>query len=113
VGHIFSVDIPMPAHKFTSIGAALNRHDIMTVEEGKIAMVMPKLSCNLDDAIEGNLFKTPKAKVTFAHRLLSALAFLQDNGIVHRLEAFRGHGVIHVCLRSCSMTLCLLSRAGT
>ena len=77
--------MPVPAHRFTSVGAALNRHDIMTVEEGKIAMVMPKLSCNLDDAIEGKLFKTPKAKVTFAHRLLSALAFLQDNGIVHRL----------------------------
>jgi hypothetical protein len=90
---------------------------MMTVEEGNISMVMPKLSCkfttavlishrvnktslppslpsfsstpgNLDDAITGKLFKNPKSKIVFAHRLLSALAFLQDNGIVHRYQLY-------------------------
>ena len=61
----------------------LNIHDIVVMED-KMCLVMEKFACNVNDAIEKKLFKSPKGRVRFAHKLLCAIAFLHDNGIMHR-----------------------------
>jgi serine/threonine protein kinase len=61
----------------------LDIHDIVVTEE-KMCLVMEKFACNVNDAIEKKLFKSPKGRVRFSHKLLSAVAFLHDNGIMHR-----------------------------
>lgn len=61
----------------------LDVYDVIEIDD-KIGIVMPKFPCNLEGALEGGLFKKRAQKVLFAHKLLSALAFLHDNGIMHR-----------------------------
>jgi serine/threonine protein kinase len=55
--------------------------DIMEVDED-VGMVMPKLSMNLTDAIEGKAVGKNKLKVT--HGLLSAVAYVHAQGFMHR-----------------------------
>lgn len=61
----------------------LDIHDIVVMED-KLCLVMEKFALQVNDAIEKKLFKSPKGRVRFAHKLLCAVAFLHDNGIMHR-----------------------------
>lgn len=52
---------------------------------GCLGMAMPLYpSGTLGDAIDNGLLKNRHAKVAVAHGLLSAVAYLHDNGIIHR-----------------------------
>ena len=57
-------------------------HDFTIIDDA-VCMVMPKLSCNLEKLIISNTVKRP-VKTKIAHSLLSALAFLHDNNLMHR-----------------------------
>lgn len=57
-------------------------HDIYKFK-GNMCMIMPKYSCNLAQAITGNAL-TGKKKLECAHKLISTLAFLHTNHIIHR-----------------------------
>ena len=61
-------------------------HDVR-VADGKVVMAMPQLKFDLERAIGGRAFvgkKNRLRRVKIAHGLLSAVAFLADNGIMHR-----------------------------
>mmetsp|Transcript_9283 Transcript_9283/g.14087 ORF Transcript_9283/g.14087 Transcript_9283/m.14087 type:complete len:441 (-) Transcript_9283:117-1439(-) len=57
-------------------------HDVCIIDNS-LALVMPKMSCNLCKAIEGKAL-TAKQKIGVAHGLLSAVAFLHANDFIHR-----------------------------
>lgn len=60
--------------------------DVFVAEEDfdfKLCMVMPKMNLVLSGAIEGGYLKK-KQRVRVARGLLRAVAFLHDNGIMHR-----------------------------
>jgi hypothetical protein len=61
-------------------------HDIR-VADSKVVMAMPRLEFDLERAISGRAFvgkKNRVRRVKIAHGVLSAVAFLADNGIMHR-----------------------------
>ena len=61
-------------------------HDIR-VADSKVVMAMPRLEFDLERAISGRAFvgkKNRVQRVKIAHGVLSAVAFLADNGIMHR-----------------------------
>tara|TARA_R110002050_G_scaffold267802_2_gene409541 strand:+ start:382 stop:843 length:462 start_codon:yes stop_codon:yes gene_type:complete len=51
-------------------------HDICSFD-GSLAMIMPKMKCPLDKAIQGKFLST-KQKIQIAHGLLVATAFLHE-----------------------------------
>jgi len=54
-------------------------------EDGpELCMVMPKFVCDLKGAISGSALKQKGLKRRVAHNLLSAVAYLHDNGVMHR-----------------------------
>ena len=61
-------------------------HDIRAADS-KVVMAMPRLEFDLERAISGRAFvgkKNRVRRVKIAHGVLSAVAFLADNGIMHR-----------------------------
>eukprot|EP01052_Picozoa_sp_SAG31_P009591 SAG31_NODE_507_length_14746_cov_5.682119_4_plen_439_part_00 len=65
-------------------GRGLLRMDDICVVDDEICMVMPKLSCNLLDATVGKAIGGRKQEIKIAHGLLSAVAFIHANGLIHR-----------------------------
>lgn len=57
-------------------------HDVATIQ-GKMSMVMPRMSCNLTTAIKQNILSN-KQKLAVAHMLLQSVAFLHKNDVIHR-----------------------------
>ena len=53
-------------------------------QNGLLGIIMPKFNFNLQDSIINKFFKKRKQKIIFIHHLLSAVAFLHDNNIIHR-----------------------------
>eukprot|EP00501_MAST-03F_sp_TOSAG23-6_P001110 GSMAST32.ASY1.ANO1.1153.1 assembled CDS len=56
----------------------------LCVIEGELCMVMPKFVCDLKGAIQGSGLKQKGLKLRIAHGLLSAVAYLHENGVMHR-----------------------------
>lgn len=57
-------------------------HDVAVVQ-GKMSMVMSKMSCNLTTAIKNNILNN-KQKLHVAHMFLQTVAFLHKNDVIHR-----------------------------
>lgn len=59
-------------------------HDICISDfNHTLCMVMPKYTCNLTKAIKSNCLSN-KQKLSIAHQLLTGVAFLHKNDIIHR-----------------------------
>eukprot|EP00941_MAST-03F_sp_MAST-3F-sp1_P005365 g5365.t1 len=56
----------------------------LTMIEDEICMIMPKFLCDLKGLIQGKGLKQKGLKLRVAHGLLSALAYLHENGVMHR-----------------------------
>ncbi len=57
--------------------------DLCEVED-ELCMVMPKFTCDLKGAIAGKALNQKGLKLRIAHGILSAVAHLHDNDIIHR-----------------------------
>ncbi len=64
----------------------MNAHDFyVSATTAEFCMVMPKAQGSLNDVLSGRIrLEKGGGKPRVAHQLLSALAFLHDNGIMHR-----------------------------
>lgn len=57
--------------------------DLCEVED-ELCMVMPKFTCDLKGAIAGKALNQKGLKLRTAHGILSAVAHLHDNNVIHR-----------------------------